>query len=305
MIEWLASTTLMLFALWLLFGLVLRALYPLIRLPLASISARQGSLILLLMFSLPLVASAWLVLNLYWPDVARWLVVEHCHSGLCQPHGPVNALAVWPALLLGGWIVGRLIINWRRFYLPARRLLWQLSSLGEQRSNFIELPESTVVAFTVGMFHSKIFLSRGLLALCSDQDVNVILAHEQAHQRRVDNLRRILAELLLAPLPKVLTHRMLSDHQLLCEQACDDVAANSVPREKVAQTVLKVARLQRTTPEYACAFADSHTRLRVEALLKPSGSPIPEVLLYMGSFIAFGLFLRLVDPLHHFFEWLH
>jgi Zn-dependent protease with chaperone function len=305
MIEWLASSTLMLFALWILFGIALRVVYPLFKLLITRISAAQGSLLLLLYLSLPLVASGWLVLSMYWPDVARWLVVEHCHSGLCQPHGPVNELAVWPALILGIWIVGRLVGSWRRFYLPARKLLKQLNSLGISHSEFIELPENSVAAFTVGILRSKVFLSRGLLALCTDQDVKIIIAHEQAHQRRFDNLRRIIAGLLVAPLPQTLTRTMLNDHQLLCEQACDDMAAESIPRESVAETVLKVARLQSRTPEYASAFADSHTRLRIEALLKKSGTPIPEVLLYVGSFVALGLFLTLVDPLHHLLEWLH
>ncbi len=305
MIEWLASSTLMLFALWMLFGIALRVVYPLFKLLITRISAAQGSLLLLLYLSLPLVASGWLVLSMYWPDVARWLVVEHCHSGLCQPHGPVNELAVWPALILGVWIFWRLVNSWRRFYLPARKLLKQLSSLGAPHSQFLELPESSVAAFTVGVTRSKVFLSRGLLELCSDQDVQTIIAHEQAHQRRFDNLRRIITGLLVAPLPQPLTRAMLDDHQLLCEQACDDAAAENIPRESVAETVLKVARLQRPAPEYASAFADSHTRLRIEALLKQPGTPIPEVLLYAGSLVALGLFLTLVDPLHHFLEWLH
>lgn len=305
MIEWLASSTLMLFALWIMFGIMLRIIYPLFKLLMTRISAAQGSLLLLLYLSLPLVASGWLVLSMYWPDVARWLVVEHCHSGLCQPHGPVNELAVWPALILGLWIIGRLVSRWRGFYLPARKLLKQLSSLGAPRSNFIELPEKSVAAFTVGIFQSKVFLSRGLLELCAEQDVQAILAHEQAHQRRFDNLRRIVAGLLVAPLPQPVTRAMMDDHQLLCEQACDDAAAENIPRENVAETVLKVARLQARTPEYASAFADSHTRLRIEALLKQSGTPIPEALLYFSSFAAMGLFLTLVDPLHHLLEWFH
>jgi Peptidase family M48 len=305
MIEWLASSTLMLFALWIVFGIVLRVVYPWFKLLITRVSASQGSLLLLLYLSLPMVASSWLVLNMYWPDVARWLVVEHCHSGLCQPHGPVNESAVWPALILGVWIVGRLLNSWRQLYLPAQKLLKQLNYLGVPHSNFIELPEKSVAAFTVGILQSKVFLSRGLLALCTDQDVKTILAHEEAHQRRFDNLRRIIAGLLVAPLPQSLTRAMMDDHQLLCEQACDDSAAEGVSREKVAETVLKVARLQRPTPNYVSAFADSHTRLRIEALLKTSRSPLPEALPYVGSFIALGLFLTLVDPLHHFLEWLH
>ncbi len=305
MIEWLASSTLMLFALWIVFGIALRVAYPGFKFLITRISAAQGSLLLLLYLSLPLVASGWLVLSMYWPDVARWLVVEHCHSGLCQPHGPVNDLAVWPALILGVWIIARLVSRWREFYLPARKYLKQLRRLGVPRSSFIELPESSVAAFTVGILQSNIFLSRGLLELCSDQDVKTILAHEQAHQRRFDNLRRIVAGLLIAPLPQPLTRTMIDDHQLLCEQACDDTAAKVISRESVAETVLKVARLQNPTPEYASAFADSHTRLRIEALLKQSGRPLPEALLYIGSIAALGLFLTLVDPLHHLFEWLH
>ncbi len=305
MIEWLASSTLMLLSLWLLLAVAIRAVYPLFHRLIARISAAQGSLLLLFYLSLPFIGSAWLVLSLYWPDVARWLVVAHCHSGLCQPHGPVNALAIWPALILGLWFLGRLVNSWRNLYSPARKLLKQLSHVGRDRSDFIELPEDSVAAFTVGIFRSRIFLSRGLLSACTEQDVRAIIAHEQAHQHRFDNLRRILLGLFLAPIPHRLTRRMLEDHQLLCEKACDEQATKVSNREDLAETVLKIARLQQPTPDYASAFADSHARLRIEALLQKPGATMPAIFLYAASAAALGLFLILVDPLHHLLEWMH
>lgn len=305
MIEWFASSTLMLLSLWLLLAVVIRAAYPLLRLVISRVSAAQGAALLLLYLSLPFISSAWLVLSLYWPDVAQWLVVEHCHSGLCAPHGPVSALAIWPACVLGAWFFLRLLNTWRSLYLPARKLLKQLNLVGSVKSGFIELPEDSVAAFTVGVFNSKIFLSRGLLASCSNRDVQIIIAHEQAHQYRLDNLRRILIGLLIAPVPSRLTKPMVEDHQLLCEQACDEQAAQLGSREDVAETVLKIARLQTPPSVYVSAFADTHIRLRIEALLAKPGVAMPKVLVYAGSYLALGLFLALVDPLHHLLERLH
>lgn len=303
MIEWFASAALMLLGLWFVLASVLRVIYPALRVVLHKVSASQASLLLLLYVALPLVGSIWLVVSLYWPDVARWLVVEHCHSGLCKPHGPVNSLTIVPAMFIALYICVRLVQKIRQLYLPAQRLLQQLRFVGNSKQDFIELPEDQVAAFTVGVWQSDIFLSRGLLELCDQQDIDIIVAHEKSHQRRFDNLRRMLMGMLLAPLPGSWAQLLIEDHQLMCEKACDQAAAQKSDPESVAELIVKLARWQQPTLVYASAFADSHARLRVESLLVSSPQARPSLygFLLMG---VIGLLL-LADPLHHLLEAWH
>ncbi|BFM18197.1 hypothetical protein R50073_43800 [Maricurvus nonylphenolicus] len=303
MIEWFASVALMLLGLWFVLASVLRLVYPAFRVLLHKVSAAQASLLLLLYAALPVVGSIWLVVSLYWPDVARWLVVEHCHSGLCKPHGPVNSLAIVPALLIALFICVRLAQKVRQLYLPAQRLLKQLRFVGNAKQDYIELPEDQVAAFTVGVWQSDIFLSSGLLQRCDEQDIATIVAHEKAHQQRYDNLRRILMSVLLSPLPGTWSRQLIEDHQLMCEKACDQAATRVSDPESVAELIIKLARWQQPSPAYASAFADSHARLRVESLLQSSPQARPSLygLLVVG---VVGLLL-LADPLHHLLEGWH
>ena len=303
MTEWFASMALVLLGLWFVLAGVLRLVYPLFRLVLQKVSAAQASLLLLLFAALPLIGSVWLVASLYWPDVARWLVAEHCHSGLCQPHGPVNSLAIVPALFVALYMCLRVAQKIRQLYLPAQRLLTQLRFVGDSRKDFIELPDNQIAAFTVGVWQSDIFLSRGLLARCNSRDIDIIVAHEKAHQRRYDNLRRILIGILLAPLPSAWSRLLIEDHQLMSERACDQAAARISDPESVAELIVRLTRWQQGAPIHASAFADSHARLRVESLLQSSHKARPSLyaLLVMG---VVGLLL-LADPLHHFLEAWH
>lgn len=300
MIEWFASVALMLLGLWFVLASLLRLIYPAFRVLLHKVSPSQASLLLLLYAALPLVGSIWLVVSLYWPDVARWLVVEHCHSGLCKPHGPVNSLAIVPALFIALFIGVRLIQKVRQLYLPAQRLLKQLRFMGSTKQGYIELPEDQVAAFTVGIWQSDVFLSRGLLARCDEKDIATIVAHEKAHQRRYDNLRRIMMDILLAPLPGTWSRLLIEDHQLMCEKACDQAATQVSDPESVAELIIKLARWQQSAPVHASAFAESYARLRIESLLQASPQARPSLygLLVVG---VIGLLL-LADPLHHLLE---
>jgi Zn-dependent protease with chaperone function len=303
MIEWFASVSLMLLGLWFALACLLRLCYPVIRSAVIGGRAPQASLLLLLYSAVPLVGSVWLVSSLYWPDVARWLVVEHCHSGLCRPHGPVNNLAIWPALCVALYVAWRLIQKIQQLYLPSQRLLKQLRFVGVRRQGFFELPDSQVAAFTVGVWRPDIFLSSGLLERCSEQDVVTVLTHEKAHQRRLDNLRRILIGMLLAPLPQPMSRRLIDDHQLLCEKACDQAAADQAGPESVAEVIVKLARWQKAAPAHASAFADSHARLRVESLLAPFPKANPGLFGLLA--ITIVALLWLADPLHHLLEGWH
>ena len=303
MIELLATYLLASLGLWLLLGFSASRLYALLRSRLLSCRPDQGSLLLLGWLALPALGSLWLSGLLYWPAIAQWLVPAHCHGGSCLQHGPVSSWSPLPATALLCWVAYRLLQSLSQLWLPARRLQRQLELGGRDRGDYIELPDEQVAAFTLGCWRPTVYLSRGLLAQCDDRDRAIILAHEQAHLRRRDNSRRLLAALFSAPQPSGWARPALADHQLLCEQACDEQASGRLCREEVAATLLRIARLQQgALPAGSCAFADGHTERRIRALLLPAPEPMPSVRMAQLLATPLLLFVLLVAPLHELLE---
>ena len=97
--------------------------------------------------------------------------------------------------------------------------------------------------FTMGWLKSSIFITEGLLKLCSSKDIDIILEHEKAHARRRDNLRLLLGRLLVLVVPPLLAKKFTNDLQLLTEAACDFSTAQKHGALNVAETLLRIQRL--------------------------------------------------------------
>src|SRR5262249_50433237 len=66
------------------------------------------------------------------------------------------------------------------------------------------LPVEEPQAFVLGMLKPRVYLSQGLLETLSPDDLRLVLAHEKAHARRRDPLRRFVAAVgLLFHLPGI------------------------------------------------------------------------------------------------------
>ena len=298
-----ASILLCFLLLWLLFGALSCAVYPLVRNTMRSIDPAQASVLLLGWIALPVGIAGLTCAVLYSPDVSALLVAGHCHLGSCRQHGPQSAGAILPAALLLVWTALRLCNGLRSQWLPARRLGRELAAVGRCRGDYLELDTPEAAAFTVGWWNPRVFITAGLRAACSPRELDCIVLHERGHRRRRDNVRLLVARLLSQPLPHCWSQLMLEDLKLCCEQASDQFAARAVAPEEVAAALLQVARLQgRGARPGVLAFTGSHIERRVRALLDAPASPLPGEWVFACVSAAVLFTLAIVNPLHRALE---
>ena len=139
-----------------------------------------------------------------------------------DPMNSANPLQIWIPILSVVWITGIILLfaytaisSWR-----VKRKIWTAVLL---RGNIYQ-SETVVSPFVLGIIKPKIYLPFNL----SEQDMDHVIAHEQAHIRRKDHLWKPLGFLLLTlhwfnPL-------MWLGYVLLCrdiELACDERLSRS------------------------------------------------------------------------------
>jgi len=217
---------------------------------------------------------------------------------------PLTPLLAAGVLLL----VVRLVVASARTTVGAWRSYFTLRSLRRAsvpiRAGFDLFATAEPTAFVAGLLRPRVFLSRGLLAAVDQHALAAILAHETAHARRRDPLRRLLSALVLAfHLPGV---AQMIDTLLARAHECvaDADAARKVgDGPRVAQTLIQVARL-RLAPApasaHSAAILGSDLDARVRHLLAVAGAPdAPSVaLLAAGAAGVVVLSVAFAVPLH-------
>ena len=185
---------------WTLITLVLSWLfaltYPLLLRVLNTSGAQQASRATLIYVLLPPAAAILALLILSVPELAFPLVSTHCHETLCTPHtlhmstdtleGIVSVFSV--VIVLTGLctlITTQLIHSRKRL-----RILRDLSEDNSPKYRLIDSPEH--IAWCAGLLRPQIFISSGLIASLSAEQLRVVLIHEKTHAIRRDNLRKWL-----------------------------------------------------------------------------------------------------------------
>jgi beta-lactamase regulating signal transducer with metallopeptidase domain len=160
-----------------------------------------------------------------------------------------------------------------------------------QSAKPLHLPDAPVPAFTVattfpvvavvGTFRPRMFIAESVVNTCSSEELAAICAHERAHVRQWDNLRRAamaIAPDLLHSVP--LGHRLRRAWNEAAERAADNSASEmgTYGRVSLAQALVRVARLAlgAPTPPVLPASALYHggsVEARVRSLLEPSAPP--------------------------------
>jgi Zn-dependent protease with chaperone function len=224
-------------------------------------------------------ALACLLPSLY---ASLWPGLDHCtrhadeHLHLCLSHPPAAAIGL-TALLVGAtgvvFVLLRAVPGILRL-LRARRVLTRLRnvSLEADLAGVRSVDSDAVFSFTGGVLRPDIYLSRGLREQLGPIALAAVLAHERAHVRRRDVLRRHVAELGALLHAPGTAHALLSALELACEEACDAEAATTIgDRVQVAQAIVAVARLgPRPPPAIAASvigFTAEALSHRVTALL--------------------------------------
>lgn len=295
--------------LWIVLSILFVVIYPLVRPRLFALHPRYGSALLLAYWTAPFLASLLSTLFLFMPTVETLLVNTHCHSD-CQSHVPLIdsvGLAGF-GFAVGAIVIFSLLVQFVSTMSRSLQLRNQFNFLGKAKGEFYAISSACPLVFTLGWWRPRIYVSEGLLKSCTEKDLSIILQHERAHKERRDNLRLLLARLCSAILSGPLARRLMTDLQLMTEQACDFRAAEKHGHVAVAETLLKVKRLLMTQPASApfsaLAFAEREVETRIMALLKASSriSPRPWQIGALGTFAVLCL-LMLISPLHHGSEW--
>ena len=166
------------------------------------------------------------------------------------------------------------MVFWRTFRIR-RALTKSIASTLPTRP----LPASVIdtdfpVVAIVGLFAARLFVARRVLDACSAEEVEAVLAHEHAHVRQHDNLRR----LAMAVAPDVLG---------LCRAG-----------RRLEAAWMQAAEL--AADEWAAARGDSGLHLasalvKVARLAAPPVNPLPASALYRGEPITERV-QRLLDP---------
>ncbi|MDP1933223.1 MAG: M56 family metallopeptidase [Gammaproteobacteria bacterium] len=295
--------------LWILLSILFVVLYPLVRPRLFALHPRYGSALLLAYWMGPFLASLFSTLFLFMPTVEALLVNTHCHSD-CQSHVPLidSVGLAWFGFAVGSIVVVSLLLQFSSTMHRSLQLRNQFNFLGKPKGEYYAISSSCPLVFTLGWWQPRIYVSDGLLKSCNERDLSIILQHEHAHRERRDNLRLLLARLCSAILSGPLARRLMTDLQLMTEQACDFRAAEKHGHIAVAETLLKIKRLLLeqpvTVPFSALAFAEREVETRIIALLK-AGTRIAPSRWQMGALgtLAVVCLLLLISPLHHGSEW--
>lgn len=308
---------------WLLLLVLLRLCAPLLERWLDQLHPNESSLLLLVIVTLPLFAATLITLELATPAWSHWFVASHCHdlnheaghtlsqTLSCGQHAPITphlplllAIAAVLAAGIAVWLMYRL---WR-----AQKTLATFMALADSHSikGVYILPSEAPLAFTLGYWRARIFLSQGLLDVCDENSIASVIEHERAHQLRHDNGRLFVAKLATLPLFWG-AQRLLNRLELVHEQACDWYATRTIEPHEVAASIVHIARLHRDfssskKPHNASFFCRSHIPERVKILLKndyPQDSGWRRTLITAGSSLV--LIALLLDPLHRWIELLH
>ena len=299
-------------------GCALAWVYPQARVRLLRLEPGRASAFLLGISLVPWIIGFLSVLVCLLPPQLSGLnpSLDHClehggHPHLCLTHGH------WQPTLSGLFLIMGLItcvtVPLLRFlwaYRNGRRSLSAMLALGAPDQGFLRLKVEQPLAFTTGIVRPQVCLSEGLLNTLPAHHLAVVLAHEQAHQRRLDGLRLLLAEATTLIMPPQFRTQLLGDLLQTTEQACDEGASHHMGDSLVvAEALLAASRLHlgawpglwRSLP----AFGGGHLRPRIDALLNPAptfhawwaGARILPV-----SLLLLGLLAALSGEVHHALE---
>jgi Zn-dependent protease with chaperone function len=215
-----------------------------------------------------------------------------------------------PLLLTAGSLLGvRLALALRRAAVGSWRSFTTARALRAaagtaQEGGFHLCPAVVPQAFVLGLWRPRIFVSRGLLRAMDPTALATILAHEHAHVRRRDPLRRLLASLVLAfhvpGIAGLIESWLARSHELAADAEAADVVGDA-PR--VAATLVRLARLRLTrapAAAHTAAIAGGELEARVADLLAPGRRPdAPGLGMLIAGFCGIlMLATAFAEPLH-------
>lgn len=287
-------------ALWLVLSAIVAAGYPAVKAMLPK-APKSRATALLILCSGPLFVSLAISVLLFTPNR---LIDPHCHAA-CAPHVPavLDDIIEWGALTWAALLGGSLLFFICTRVLQARRLGQILNFVASgSGAAFSVVDSSEPLAVSMGLFRPKVLISNGLMQSVSRAELTAIVEHEQAHCRRRDNLKKLLA--FCGTIPSLLRKRLRADLDLALEQCCDAAAARALGDPPlVAQTLIRVQKLARQgAREDRSGFDGANIEARVNALLQPPAEFANPGLVVVLAVAVIGLIMLTPAPLHHQIE---
>jgi len=229
--------------------------------PWASATATARAEVAFLRGIAPMTGSIAVALGIVLP---AFLIFEPHHDG--ERVGPVLILMA----ALGAAQIVRMVVRLVRMLRLSRHLAtaWTIGSHPRPERDW-GLPTIAVdAAFPLvavsGFLRPTLFVDCRVIAACSPAELAAIAAHERAHVRRCDNLRRLLVAICAGP-----TSLAAAAWREAAEQAADARAADSASRAlELAGALLKVARLAPATSLEATALSTIHDGGNLEARIR-------------------------------------
>jgi Zn-dependent protease with chaperone function len=221
-------------------------------------------------------------------DIAFASAPRRCAERFAEagPRGLLTALAA-------AWL-GWLACGLARCALASARSAFALRRLRalspRQPGGFRLVPSREAQAFVLGIARPEVFVSAGLLRGADARALEAVLAHERAHVRRREPLRRLLAALALSfHLPGIAgaLGRALRRAE---EASADAEAARALgDRTRIAEALVRFARL-RLPAALAAGFQEDGLELRVREMLAgeppAQGPPARLVAAFAGATLA-------------------
>ncbi len=208
---------------------LLAGIYPLFSRSLSKLNAMRASFFTLLYSLLPLAAASLTLIALSLPNLAFSFVADHCHGALCTPHTLYMTTDTIEGIVFIAFAVTALtsvFVLMINQLLNSRKHLQALASLSEAGSQSYLLVDSRQrLAWCAGLLKPQVYLSKGLVDTLTAQQMRVIMAHEQMHVLRRDNLRKWFLYWATIAWPTVQKRRVRLNFTNYSECICDFAAA--------------------------------------------------------------------------------
>lgn len=283
-------------------------LYPAQRLLMRDAGPTQRATSILIYALLGPATATLVIVLLNNPLLISALLPVHCHGDMCAPHAPelaasagVGAALISVVTIACALLAGVLYYGLQRQLQRVRALDVLSAAPTEQDYRIIE--SAAPLAWCSGLWRPQIYVSRGLLELLQPQQLAVVLAHEQAHVLRRDNLRKLLLHWATLFWPGRIRSQAQADYSAACEQLCDAIAARRVRDPALVMDTIGLFGTGAATQQkrLQTAFAAQFVEARMTALRE---APVTSWLAVYGwCLIAIvwvaqvGLLTRLAHPL--------
>ena len=176
--------------------------------------------------------------------------------------------------------VSRLVRSWRATVALRRAWMARARRLGDDAGLAVYgIEEPFPIVAVVGIRRPALFVSETVLESCSRDEVDAMMAHERAHVRTRDNLRRLVLDACADFVPTSRRRELSRAWQDATEKAADSAAAErgETSVTDLASALVSIGRLAQSgtlVPTISSAFySGSGLESRVRRLVQRGSTP--------------------------------